>query len=63
MSHVLHSRPQFIAYGIDDLPALAPALARHMFGLPILTWTVRTDAQCARAARYADQIIFEGFRA
>jgi glycerophosphoryl diester phosphodiesterase len=28
----------------------------------VLTWTVRTPAQRARAARWADQMIFEGFR-
>jgi glycerophosphoryl diester phosphodiesterase len=27
----------------------------------LLTWTVRTPEQRARAARYADQMIFEGF--
>jgi hypothetical protein len=27
-----------------------------------LTWTVRTPEDRERAARYADQIIFEGFR-
>ena len=31
-------------------------------GLPLLTWTVRTDVDRERAARYADQMIFEGFR-
>jgi len=30
--------------------------------LPLLTWTVRTPAQRERAVRYADQMIFEGFR-
>jgi glycerophosphoryl diester phosphodiesterase len=27
----------------------------------LLTWTVRTAADRARAARWADQMIFEGF--
>ncbi|MEX2034470.1 MAG: glycerophosphodiester phosphodiesterase, partial [Xanthobacteraceae bacterium] len=31
-------------------------------GLPLLTWTVRTAQDRARAARFADQIIFEGLR-
>ena len=39
----------------------APWIARNIFGLPLLTWTVRTPEQRARAARYADQMIFEGF--
>lgn len=53
-------RPDFIAYGVRALPANAPLLLRHL-GLPLLTWTVRTPAERATAARYADQIIFEDF--
>ncbi len=53
---------QFVAYGVADLPALAPMVARHVLRMPLLTWTVRTDAERQRAARFADQIIFEGFR-
>jgi glycerophosphoryl diester phosphodiesterase len=61
--HGLASRPDFIAYRVRDLTAVAPRAARHMFGLPLLTWTVRSDAERVIAARFADQIIFEGFRA
>ena len=39
-----------------------PLLARHVLGMPLLTWTVRTAEDRARAARFADQMIFEGFR-
>ncbi len=56
------AQPQFIAYSVADLPALAPLVARRVFGLPLLTWAVRTEAQRRRAARFADQMIFEGFR-
>jgi len=59
---VLRTRPHFVAYAVNDLPAFAPLLARWQFGLPLLTWTVRTDIQRACAARWADQMIFEGFR-
>jgi glycerophosphoryl diester phosphodiesterase len=62
LSHALHCRPHFVAYFVNDLPAPAPWIARHVFGLPLLTWTVRTKDQRERAARYADQMIFEGFR-
>ena len=48
---------------VNELPAAAPWIARNMFGLPLLTWTVRTPEQRERAARYADQMIFEGFPA
>jgi len=58
----LVARPQFVAYAVADLPALAPIVARHAFGLPLLTWAVRTKAERERAARFADQMIFEGFR-
>ena len=62
LRHAFRTRPHFVAYWIDELPALAPWIARHIFGLPLLTWTVRTPEQRARAGRYADQMIFEGFR-
>ena len=54
------ARPNFIAYDIKALPALAPLLARYLFGLPLLTWTVRTPEERERAMRYADAMIFEG---
>jgi glycerophosphoryl diester phosphodiesterase len=60
--HAPRTRPQFIAYSVKDLPALAPWVARTVFNLPLLTWTVRNEANRANAARWADQIIFEGFR-
>ena len=59
--HASRSRPQFVAYAVRDLPAAAPLVARHVFGLPLLTWTVRSDEDRRRAARFADQAIFEGF--
>jgi glycerophosphoryl diester phosphodiesterase len=62
LRHAFHTRPHFVAYWIDELPAPAPWIARNIFGLPLLTWTVRTPEQRERAARYADQMIFEGFR-
>jgi len=60
LKHALRTRPHFVAYSVNDLPALAPWIARHVFGLPLLTWTVRTQEQRDRAARHADQVIFEG---
>jgi glycerophosphoryl diester phosphodiesterase len=58
----LAAHAQFVAYGVDDLPALAPVLARRVLGVPLLTWAVRTEEQRQKAARWADQMIFEGFR-
>jgi glycerophosphoryl diester phosphodiesterase len=62
LRHAFRTRPHFVAYWVDELPAPAPWIARNIFGLPLLTWTVRTPEQRDRAARYADQMIFEGFR-
>ena len=60
--HALRTRPHFIAYAVKDLPAAVPLIARHVFGLPLLTWTVRSDEDRRRALRWADQMIFEGWR-
>jgi len=64
MAHLLHGLrtcPRFLAYALHDLPTLAPLIAKRVLGLPLLTWTVRTDEQARRAQQLADQIIFEGF--
>jgi len=62
MLHTSRTRPHFIAYGVKDLPAVAPLIARTIFRLPLLTWTVRSDDDRGRAARWADQMIFEDIR-
>ena len=51
-------KPDFLACDIRDLPSPFAARVRAR-GLPVLTWTVRSDDERARAARHADQIIFE----
>lgn len=60
--HALRANPQFISYSVTDLPAALPMMARKLWRLPVLTWVVRTDAERRKAERYADQMIFEGFR-
>jgi glycerophosphoryl diester phosphodiesterase len=62
LKHAFRTEPHFIAFWVDQLPAPAPWIARTIFGCPMLAWTVRNAEQRARAARYADQMIFEGFR-
>jgi len=64
LAHLLHApmtRPDFVAYRVDDLPAPATWVAR-LVGMPVLTWTVRSEAQRQRAEKFADQMIFEGLR-
>jgi glycerophosphoryl diester phosphodiesterase len=61
LRHAFRTKPAFVAYWVNELPAAAPWIARNIFGLPLLAWTVRTPEQRARAAANADQMIFEGF--
>ena len=65
LAYLLHgyrSQPHFLAYRVGDLPAMAPLLLKHIFGMPLLAWTVRNAADERRAKRWADQMIFEGLR-
>jgi glycerophosphoryl diester phosphodiesterase len=61
--HAWKSSPSFLAYRVDDLAAITPRAARLMFGLPLLAWTVRRKRDRTMADRFANQMIFEGFRA
>jgi len=60
--HFPESRPDFISWKVADLPSAAPFLCRAALGLPLMSWTVRTPEDRARAAEHADQMVFEGFR-
>jgi glycerophosphoryl diester phosphodiesterase len=62
LAHGFRSRPHFIAYHVKDLPSPGPLVAHWIFRRPLLTWTVRTPDDRARAKQWADQMIFEGFR-
>ena len=59
--HYADTRPDFLSYRVDDLPHAVPHLFRAALGLPVMGWTVRTPDQRQRAARWADQMVFEGF--
>jgi glycerophosphoryl diester phosphodiesterase len=52
------ARADFLAYDIRDLPSRFADAQRHR-GMPVLTWTVRSLADRARAAEHASQIIYE----
>ncbi|HUQ12941.1 MAG TPA: glycerophosphodiester phosphodiesterase family protein [Novosphingobium sp.] len=54
-----HARPEFLAYDVRDLPSRF-AEAQRRRGLPLLTWTVRSEELGERAARHADAAIAEG---
>ena len=64
LRHLLHAprtRPHFTSYAVNDLPTAGPSLLRSVFKVPLMCWTVRTREQRDIAARFADQIVFEGF--
>ena len=60
--HLLRTKPHFVAYAQFDTPAIAPLIARYAFGMPLLSWTVRTEKERAHVSRWVDQIIFEHIR-
>ncbi len=62
VSAAREAKLQFLAYSVRDLISPAPLISRYLLGRPLLTWTVRSEADRARATRWADQMIFEGFR-
>lgn len=62
LTHVAETRPDFLSYFVNDLPHAAGTLFRTEIGKPVVCWTVRTPEQRQRAADWADQIVFEGFR-
>lgn len=65
LRNLLHwplTRPHFLSWDVQDLPRRSVQMAEQLFKVPVMTWTVRTPADQARAALYADQIVFEGFR-
>ncbi len=59
-THYPETRPDFLSWRVDDLPHAIPYLLRGMLSVPVMTWTVRDDEQRRKAARWADQIVFEG---
>jgi glycerophosphoryl diester phosphodiesterase len=50
----------FISYCVMHLPNDFITAQREK-GIPVMTWTVRNEAQAAHSYLYADQITFEGF--
>jgi glycerophosphoryl diester phosphodiesterase len=60
--HILRTKPHFVAYAQFDLPAIAPLITRFLFGMPLLTWTVRTEKERKRVSKWVNQLIFEHIR-
>ncbi len=58
--HFDRLRPDFLSWNVNDLPHRIPFLMKQLNGAPVMAWTVRTHAQREAAAKWADQIVFEG---
>jgi glycerophosphoryl diester phosphodiesterase len=61
LAHLERSVPHFISFDVEGLP-WPPVQALRAGGMPVISWTVRSEAQAETALRYSDQITFEGFR-
>lgn len=62
LSHLIESgpvEPHFFAYDVKALPTPVTRFLREGLGLPLFTWTVRSQADLAMAAKWADAPIFE----
>lgn len=65
LAYLLHSfstKPHFVSYDVNGLPAIAPLIAKHLMGMKLICWTVRSKEQQKRALWWSDQITFENFR-
>lgn len=51
------TEPDFIAYNLEDLP-YAPA---SKCGLPLVSWTIRSQEEYLKAIQISDNVIFESF--
>lgn len=61
-SHVSRTSPDFASLNFEDLP-WAPVTALRAAGMPVISWTIRSQAEAWTARRNSDQITFEAFQA
>ena len=54
------SKPDFIAYELCALPNFRVSSLKRR-GIPIITWTVKSQNDMEKAYKYADNIIFDSF--
>jgi glycerophosphoryl diester phosphodiesterase len=63
LMHFEETNPHFISWKVQDLPTTSTLLFKKGMQRPVICWTVRTDEDKVRAAKYADQVTFEGYNA
>lgn len=52
-------KPSFISYDLDSLPFWRVWMARKLFKIPIIAWTIKSQSDLAKAKKYADNYVFE----
>jgi glycerophosphoryl diester phosphodiesterase len=53
----------FVSYGVFDLPNRFVSFVRERLGMPVISWTVREQADVDKTFVHVDQMTFEGFEA
>jgi glycerophosphoryl diester phosphodiesterase len=56
------SSPHFIAYDFRCLPYLPVTIVKKAQNIPLISWTIRSEADRLRALKVSDNIIFEKIR-
>lgn len=59
-AHLPFSRPHFVSFDFHQLP-FAPVTEFQAAGFPVITWTIKSEADAQAARRWSDQITFENF--
>lgn len=59
LNHWDETQPDFLSWKVRDLRHGAPFVARRLGGVPLMTWTVRSEADIEEGKRFADQLVFE----
>jgi len=58
---MLGHRISFVSYSVAHLPNAFISFVKERLSMPVITWTVRNQADAEKSYRCADQITFEGF--
>ena len=61
LQHLSQTQPDFISWYYKDLEQAGPSVSRLVYGLPLMTWTVRSKETSDEVRKFADQIVFENF--
>ena len=61
LQHLSETQPDFLSWYYKDIEQAGPAVSRLVYGLPLMTWTVRSKEILNEVRKFADQIVFENF--